>query len=95
MLEQQVLDAVELGIVPVLVLPSPSERQRIRQEAGISINALARVMDVSRFTIRNWEHSVYEPSHRAELRYRRAIAAMQTAQLRSKTSTQSQTVGTQ
>ena len=77
--EQSVASAVDAAIYPMPVLPPHGQRRLIRESAGLSINALARVVGTTRFSIRNWELGVSEPSARFDLRYRRALAAMQAA----------------
>ena len=77
--EQSVASAVETAIYPMPVLPTHHQRRLIRESAGLSINALARVVGTTRFSIRNWESGITEPSARFDLTYRRALAAMQAA----------------
>lgn len=79
MTEQSVASAVETAIYPMPVLPTHHQRRLIRESAGLSINALARVVGTTRFSVRNWESGVTEPSARFDLTYRRALAAMQAA----------------
>ncbi|MCX6510602.1 MAG: helix-turn-helix transcriptional regulator [Actinobacteria bacterium] len=79
MTAQSVASAVETAIYPMPVLPTHHQRRLIRESAGLSINALARVVGTTRFSVRNWESGVTEPSARFDLTYRRALAAMQAA----------------
>ena len=77
--EQSVAKAVDTAVYPMPVLPPHDQRRLIRESAGLSINALARVVGTTRFSVRNWESGVSEPSARFDLTYRRALAAMQAA----------------
>lgn len=42
-------------------MPPPEERQRLRQEAGLSIRALANALGVSPTTVARWESGDRDP----------------------------------
>jgi DNA-binding transcriptional regulator YiaG len=46
-------------------LPVPSERRRIREEAGVSIRELARALGASHTAVASWEAGATPREHRA------------------------------
>jgi DNA-binding XRE family transcriptional regulator len=77
--ESYIAAAITNGIVPVAVLPAPEQRRQIREAAGISRRALARVLGVHHHSLMAWESSAWEPRQKHDVPYRRALAAMQAA----------------
>lgn len=43
-------------------LPKPAERRRLREDAGLSVRALANALGVSPSTVARWETGEREPS---------------------------------
>lgn len=46
-------------------LPLPSERRRIREDAGVSLRAVAAALGVSHTAVASWEMGVTPRAHRA------------------------------
>jgi len=46
---------------PVLLLPGPAERARLRRAAGVPQSAVAQVLAVSTQTVKNWENGRSDP----------------------------------
>ncbi|WP_233436133.1 MULTISPECIES: helix-turn-helix domain-containing protein [Streptomyces] len=57
-------------------LPSPAERQRLREAAGLSRAQVASAVGVGRSTVANWETGVSDPQPPARLPYLRLLKGL-------------------
>jgi DNA-binding transcriptional regulator YiaG len=57
-------------------LPTPAERQSIREGAGVSKRAIALELDVSPMTIGRWESGERQPRGDMAVRYGELLAAL-------------------
>jgi len=60
-------------------LPPPGERQRIRREAGVTLEALANELGVTPNTAWRWEHGYMRPSLDHAAAYRALLDELQAA----------------
>jgi DNA-binding transcriptional regulator YiaG len=67
-----------LADVRAIQLPRPSERQRIRTRAGLSLRAVAEALGVDPMTIWRWERG-RQPRREHAIRYRRLLEALEEA----------------
>lgn len=62
---------------PVMRLPEPAERMRLRELYGVSQSHLARALNVSRRTVYAWEHGTIEPAGDNRDNYAAVLSAWQ------------------
>lgn len=60
----------------VAPLPEPAERKSIRVRYGVSMQALADVVGVSRLSVSAWERGTSEPTGENASRYAQALREM-------------------
>jgi transcriptional regulator with XRE-family HTH domain len=60
-------------------LPSPEERRRLREAAGLSLEDLGRAVGVSYSTVFNWERGEHFPRRRHLEAYLEALALLREA----------------
>jgi transcriptional regulator with XRE-family HTH domain len=60
-------------------LPSPERRAQLRRDAGITQDALAEILGVTRSTLTYWESGKRNPSGASLTRYLEALNAMAAA----------------
>jgi transcriptional regulator with XRE-family HTH domain len=58
-------------------LPTPAQRRLLRESAGLSQQALADLIGVSRQAVSHWETGLRDPAGAALIRYAEAIQALQ------------------
>lgn len=54
-------------------LPSPVQRARVRQAAGVTLEHFARVLGVSQMTVSRWERGETEPGLDQRVAYARLL----------------------
>ncbi len=57
-------------------LPSPAKRRWIRQEAGVSLQGMAKALRVDPMTVWRWEHGT-KPRRSHAIEYRRLLDALE------------------
>lgn len=60
---------------PLPELPTPEERARLREAAGLSRNTAAPLIGVAPFTLSRWEDGKSEPQVANERAYRKLLSA--------------------
>lgn len=60
-------------------LPSPAERKRIRTDYGVTIQAVADVLNVSRMSVTAWEKGTSEPTGENATKYAELLREMREA----------------
>lgn len=60
-------------------LPSPSERKRIRTDYGVTAQAVADVLGVSRMSVSAWEKGTYDPTGENATKYAELLREMREA----------------
>jgi len=60
-------------------LPSPAERKRIRTDYGVTIQAVADVLGVSRMSVTAWEKGTSEPTGENATKYVELLREMREA----------------
>lgn len=60
---------------PLITLPDPSERKRLRNLFGVSQQNLANSLCISRKTVANWESGKWDPTGANRENYASVLAA--------------------
>ncbi len=60
-------------------LPSPAERKRVRIDYGVTIQAVADVLGVSRMSVTAWEKGTSEPTGENATKYAELLREMREA----------------
>ena len=60
-------------------LPSPTERRRVREVAGVSLRRMGHALGVTAPTVHNWENAQEGPSMENAAKYRRLLEELANA----------------